>query len=113
MSLERSDSVDAVVVREGWVVLSIHHFEPWDRPEEQLEQLRRKLGACFESAKSARYLAAFHQLPARVELVSRDTRRRSAGALRALWGGRAGLVAARTSTGSRRAWRRLPSTSPR
>lgn len=73
MSLERSDSVDAVVVREGWVVLSIHHFEPWDRPEEQLEQLRRKLGACFESAKSARYLAAFHQLPARVELVSRDT----------------------------------------
>ena len=43
MSLERSDSVDAVVVREGWVVLSIHHFEPWDRPEEQLEQLLDEL----------------------------------------------------------------------
>lgn len=72
MSLERTDTVDAVTVRDGWAVLSIHHFEAWEAPDAQVELLRLKLDTYFEHVRDARYLAAFHQLPARIELVCRD-----------------------------------------
>jgi hypothetical protein len=69
MSIERTETVDASVVRDGWAVLSIHHFGDWDELEELAESLRRKLLHYLEFVESPTFLERAHRMPARIELV--------------------------------------------
>ena len=72
MSVTRADVIDAVTVRDGWAVLSIHHFEDWDEVEEPEEAMRRKLETYFDYVAGPRFQQRLHRVPARVELVSLD-----------------------------------------
>lgn len=69
MSIERTDTVDANVVRDGWAVLSIHHFGDWDEFGDLVEDLRRKLIHYFEFIESPQFLERAHRMPAKIELV--------------------------------------------
>lgn len=72
MSIERTDTVDAVAVRDGWAVLSIHAFGEWEDIENPGALLEAKLRTYFEHVESPRFQARLHRVPARIELVSRD-----------------------------------------
>lgn len=72
MSVARFDVVDAVTARDGWAVLSIHEFGDWADLDDPADAVRRKLGGYFDHIESARFLARYHRLPVRIELVSRE-----------------------------------------
>ncbi len=72
MSLEKTTTVDAAVLRDGWAVLSIYQFIPWDELEEPEEKIRQKLTTYFDYVQSPRFLQTMHRAPARIELVSVD-----------------------------------------
>jgi hypothetical protein len=69
MSIERTETVDASVVRDGWAVLSIHHFGDWDELEDLVENLRRKLLHYLDFVESPLFLERAHRMPTRIELV--------------------------------------------
>ncbi|MFT4704689.1 MAG: hypothetical protein ACI81R_002396 [Bradymonadia bacterium] len=68
MSVERTNTVDAVAVRDGWVIVSIMQLAGWSELEEPAEQLRWKLRTAFEHIQSGAFQAKYHALPVRVEL---------------------------------------------
>lgn len=69
MSLERTETVDASVIRDGWAVLTIHHFGEWDDVDEQIENLRRKIAHYLDHIQSPAFLERAHRIPVRIELV--------------------------------------------
>lgn len=72
MSLERTETVDASVIRDGWAILTIHHFGEWDDLDGQIELLRRKIGHYLEFVESPAFLERAHRVPVRIELVCAD-----------------------------------------
>lgn len=70
MSIDRTDTVDAVAVRDGWAVLSIHQFGEWSEIDDAEEATRRKIRTYFQYVQGPRYQEKLHRLPARIELVS-------------------------------------------
>ena len=72
MSVDRTEVIDALSIRDGWAVLSIHQFEPWDEMDEPDEALRRKLATYFEFVEGPTFQEKMHRRPVRIELVSRD-----------------------------------------
>ncbi len=70
MSVERTETIDAATARDGYAVLSIHQFDDWEPADERVEQLRHKLATYERFLATPRYLAHFHALPVRIELVT-------------------------------------------
>ena len=68
MSVDRSDVVDAVAVRDGWAIVSVMQLTGWDEIEAPADQLRWKLRTAFEHIESGRFQAKYHSLPVRVEV---------------------------------------------
>lgn len=69
MSLERHDHVDACGLRDGWVVISIHHFDTWHPVEDRIELLRAKIETCLRWITSPAFQARWYRTPVRIELV--------------------------------------------
>lgn len=68
MGIQDTDRVDAATTRDGWTILTIHHYESWE-PVAQCEvQLRQKLQTYERFINSARYLMRFSETPVRIEL---------------------------------------------
>lgn len=72
MSVERTTFVDAVSVRDGWAVVSIHEFGEWSDIDDAVRAVGAKLDTCFAHVASPHFQEKFHRLPVRVELSSRD-----------------------------------------
>lgn len=72
MSVSSTEVIDAVTVRDGWAVLSVHEFGEWDELEDPEILLERKLALYFDHVESARFQSRLHRVPVRVELVSRE-----------------------------------------
>ena len=68
MSISRTGTIDAVTIRDGWVVLTIHQFEEWGDVESAVEEFRQKLLTYELFVESPRFQIPFHTLPARVVL---------------------------------------------
>lgn len=68
MSLADARRVDAVGVRDGWVVVAIHHFGPWEPVHEQVDALLWKVASAQAHVASAAFQAKYHRLPVRLEL---------------------------------------------
>lgn len=72
MGISRTQTVDASVVRDGWAILTIHHFDDWEDSAELAEQLRAKIAHYLEHISSPHFLERAHRLPARIELSCAD-----------------------------------------
>ncbi len=72
MSVERTETIDALTMRDGWAVLSVHEFGDWNDIEDADVMLARKLLTYFDHVRSPHFQARFHRTPVRVSLVSRD-----------------------------------------
>lgn len=68
MGISRTQTVDASVVRDGWAILTIHHFDDWEEAGELAEQLRSKIAHYLEHIRSPRFQERAHRLPTRIEL---------------------------------------------
>ncbi len=68
MGISRTQTVDASVVRDGWAVLTIHHFGDWEDADELAEQLRAKIAHYLDHVRSPHFLERAHRLPTRIEL---------------------------------------------
>lgn len=72
MSLQDTERVDAATTRDGWTVLTIHHFDDWQPLAEREDQLRKKLHTYERFINSSRYLIRFSERPVRIELSCID-----------------------------------------
>lgn len=72
MSVEHSERIDIVGVRDGWAVLTICQFEPWDTLDDPAEALRRKLETYYQHMASAAFRAVAYRLPMRIELQTTE-----------------------------------------
>lgn len=68
MSLDHPKRVDAATTRDGWTVLTIHHFEDWAPVEIRHEQLQEKLRTYEGFITTPRYLLRLSERPVRIEL---------------------------------------------
>lgn len=68
MSLDHPKRVDAATTRDGWTILTIHHFEDWTPLPLRVEQLREKLGTYERFITTPQYLMRFSERPVRIEL---------------------------------------------
>lgn len=72
MSVAEVHRVDAIAVRDGWAVLSIYQFEPWDTLEQPSELLDHKIATALAYVRSATFQARYHRLPVRIELSTSE-----------------------------------------
>ena len=72
MSLSTPATIDAVMVRDGWAVVAIYHFDGWDDPDALTELLRHKLATVESFVRSPSFLSRFHRSPVAVELNCSD-----------------------------------------
>lgn len=68
MGIQDTDRVDAATTRDGWTILTIHHYESWTPVSLRETQLRQKLQTYERFLNSARYLMRFSESPVRIEL---------------------------------------------
>lgn len=68
MTLSRTDTVDAIGLRTGWVVISIHHFGEWD--DDTTELLRAKIATALAALETHAFQSKYWWAPVRIELES-------------------------------------------
>lgn len=72
MGLQHDDRIDAMSTRDGWAVLTMHHFDTWAPVEEKCAWLLKKYRAYVRFLDHRAWLARFADAPPRIELITNE-----------------------------------------
>ena len=72
MGLQHTNIVDSTAMRDGWAVLTIHHFDTWEPAEEKLQWLHKKFQHYLKHLQQPAWLNRFADAPTRIELVGSE-----------------------------------------
>lgn len=72
MGLQHPDAIDAFSSREGWAVLTIHHFDVWDPAEEKLTWIQKKHRTYIKFLDHPAWLQRYGDTPPKIELISNE-----------------------------------------
>ena len=73
MSIENSEVVDAVTVRDGFSVLTIFQLEPWPDSDRAAQLVEAKVRRYHDQVRSAPHLSVHSTRPHILELVCVDS----------------------------------------
>lgn len=68
MSLNNPDRIDALVFRDGFARILIHHFDTWDPPQDRAFALTTQLATIEDHLRQPAIRARLHNMPLAIEL---------------------------------------------